>query len=520
MSQPGSYRLGVWPVGYHPNRRRKWWRLAVVVVVLVGAVPAVSLARWLPSHVACRDGWPSGEVWSQDGECVGVTEGPYAFELDQFTRVMAVIDEQNRTVRDHGCRSDHPIVTIAVLTTFTSPHGGGRMVQELEGFAAAQRRANGAGCRFPVRLKVANTGRDAQAAEALARRLKDDPSVLAVVGMGLSDQRSADAADVLGSSGLPVPMVADLITASGFDADGSKADSPDFGTCDQGATYRDGVGHGYFYRVAHRTTKQISVLSNFLSGPPDLLITPTDERDPYTCTSLPFARKLGNDVQEVRFDPQDSRTVAQAAEQVCRRSGGVTAFYTARSRDLGRFLHRIVDQRHNGQCVGPSAITVVSTSDAVRMRVPEAEKELEASRMAVLESEMFRLGRLRLVYTPLADADSLKDNPEFGTLRRQFVDLGFEVAHLEGGWAVNAYDSLRTVTEAIQTLSGDEPSRAQINAAINGIKGSNRLLGAGGPIEFDNSNNRTSDPVAVELCPGQGGGRPFSVPVASTEPCR
>nr|BFE51424.1 hypothetical protein GCM10017745_48510 [Saccharothrix mutabilis subsp. capreolus] len=118
------------------------------MVVLVGAVPAVSLARWLPSHVACRDGWPSGEVWSQDGECVGVTEGPYAFELDQFTRVMAVIDEQNRTVRDHGCRSDHPIVTIAVLTTFTSPHGGGRMVQELEGFAAAQRRANGAGCRF------------------------------------------------------------------------------------------------------------------------------------------------------------------------------------------------------------------------------------------------------------------------------------------------------------------------------------------------------------------------------------
>src|ERR1041384_7008275 len=158
MSQPHKYRWLIWPIGYHGNRYVKWSRLAATIVLLVGALPAVSLARWLPSHVTCRDGWPSGDIWSQSGECVGVTEGPFAFGLDQFTAVMARIDEQNRTAHDHGCSRDLPTVTVAVLSTFTSRNGGGRMLQELEGFAAAQRRANGEGCRFPIRLKVVNAG--------------------------------------------------------------------------------------------------------------------------------------------------------------------------------------------------------------------------------------------------------------------------------------------------------------------------------------------------------------------------
>jgi hypothetical protein len=496
----------------------------LVVSLLIAAVPAVFLATWLPNRLSCRDSWPSDDIWSQDGECVGVTDGPYAFGLDRFKHVMTKIDEQNRSAYEHGCQHKLPTVTVAVLTTMTSPNGGGRPLHEMEGYAAAQSQANGEGCRFPILLKVTNVGADEQAAEALARTLKEDPSVMAVVGMGLSDQRSADAADVLGAPGGspngPVPMVASLITAEGFDADGSQVDRPNFNACAAEATYKDGVGHGYFFRVSHRNAKQVDVIRRYVGQAPHLIITPTDERDPYTCTALPFARGLGTDIQEVKFDPDDSRTVTQAAEQVCRLTDDVTAFYIARSRDLGRFLQNIVDQRHNGSCAGHTSITVVSTSDAVRMRVPEAEAELEVPRGAVLTSEMFRTGRLRLVYTPLADADSLSGNAEFGKLRDRFTTLGFDLAHLEGGWAVNAYDALRIVSEGVRALPGDQPSRAQVHSAINAFKAGNTRLGAGGPIEFDNSNNRTTEPLVVELCPAMGNGRPFTVPAGSGTPCR
>ncbi len=491
----------------------KWLRVVLVVGLLAAAVPGYLAVDWLSARLGCRDGWPSGDVWSQDGECVGITSGPYAFGLAEFGPVLAKIAEQNENAGKAGCQPGASPVTVAVLSTLTTPFGGGRTLHEIEGYAAAQVRANGVGCIHPIRLKVAHMGATEQAATTIAARLKADPSVVAMVGMGLSDQRSADAADLLGGPDQPVPMVGTLITAEGFDADGSAADRPDFGTCDENVTYHNGVGEGYFYRVAHRNAKQIRLLGDFLKAPPTFIVTPNDKRDPYTCTALPFVRRLGEG-PEVKFDPSDPATVGPAAQRICGRQGNVTAFYIARSRDLGRFLRSIDEEYRNGLCQA-GAITVVSPSDGVRMRVPEADPGLEGARQQALASAKFRDGTVRLVFTPLADSDSLRgSNSEYATLENLFGQNGFDLSHLDGGWAINAYDALHTVSEAVRTLSANsEVTRSVLNSAISGFAAGSGRLGAGGQIEFDNNGNRTGSPVAVQLCPARDGGRPATVRV-------
>ncbi|WP_433272011.1 ABC transporter substrate-binding protein [Actinosynnema sp. CS-041913] len=509
------YYFGIYP--RPPKFFRSWWdkwlRVVIASAVLVAVVPGYLAVDWVSARVSCRDGLPSGDIWSQGGECVGVSAGPYAFGLDAFGPVLAKIAEQNAGAGQAGCQPGAEPVTVAVLSTLTTPNGGGRVLHEIEGYAAAQARANGVGCIHPLRLKIAHMGATQQAATEVAELLRDDPSVVAVVGMGLSDQRSADAADVLGAPGKPMPMIGALITAEGFDADGSAGDRPDYSTCDESASYDNGVGEGYFYRVSHRNAKQIKLLGDFLKAAPDFIVTPNDKRDPYTCTALPFVRRLG-ERPEVKFDPTDPATVSLAAQRICGRPGVVTAFYIARSRDLGRFLRSIDEQYRNGLCEA-SAITVVSTSDAVRMRVPEDDPELEGARKQALGSTVFRNGTLRLVYTPLADADSLRGgNTEFAALEDRFKAGGFDPRHLDGGWAINAYDALYTVSEAMRTLSANsEVTRSVLNSAISGFAAGSGRLGAGGQIEFDNSGNRTGDPVAVQLCPPREGDRPVTVRV-------
>lgn len=497
-----------------PHRKRDWLRLVVLAVVLVVAVPLFFGYRWVEPRISCRDGFPSEELWSADGECVGISSSGYAFGLDTFAPILAKIDEQNRKAKEGGCPKNATPVTIGVLSTLTSDHASGRAPHELEGIAAGQARANGEGCVHPILLKVGHIGATEQAAESLARMMKDDPDVVSVVGLGLSDQRSADAANVLGGQDRPVPMVASLITAEGFDTDGSKSDNPDYSTCDPEATYPRGVGNGYLYRVAFRNAKQIQQLGGFLGTRPDFVVTPNDRRDPYTCTALPFVRRLG-EAPEVKFDRDDPPTLAQAARRICGQSGPVTAFYTARSRDLGRFLHSINKEYGNGLCQS-SSITVVSTSDAVRMRVPEPDNDLELTRRQALDSDVFRDGRLRLVYAPLADVDAARDNREFRELDTLFREASFDPAHLDSGWAINGYDALFTVSEAVRTLSAQAVvTRSQVNSAINGLAEGSGRLGAGGTIAFDNAGNRTGEPVIVELCVAGAGERPSTVRVES-----
>jgi hypothetical protein len=364
----------------------------------------------------------------------------------------------------------------------------------------------------PVLVEIANTGSNEQAATDVALQLKNNPDVVAVVGMGLSLQRSADAADLLGKQPDAMPMIADVITAEGFDATGSRGKEDDFTNC--AASYPNGVGGGYFYRVAYDNSAQINGLAKYLGGTqPDFVLTPTALSDPYTCTALALVEKhFNNQVTQVKFDPSDPSTVPVAVQRICGTSHPVSVFYTARSSDLGRFIQDINTAYQNGTCQ-PSSITLLSPSDADRLLAAEPDPGLEAIRQAALTSNIFQQGKLKLVYAALTNADSQTGTAQYLQLIKQMTSDGFSSADLADGWAINAYDALGTVAQASQTLSARQAvTRGQINSAVSGLS----TVGAGGHISFDAAGDRVGDPPVLRLCPAPMGKPVFTVSATAT----
>lgn len=491
-----------------PKRWWHWWRLTLVVVLVAAGVVVVP---WLPSHVACADGLPSNARWSAGGDCVGVSDDAYDFGHNEFDAALSKIDQQNNAVRsgDDGCPQGSTI-TVGALVTLASPNAGGRSVHEIEGIAAAQAQANAPGCVHPVLVEVANMGRDEQAAKEVAQQLKDDSDVVAAVGIGLSHQQSADAADLLGQKPDAVPMVADVITAEGFDATGSRGREGDFAKC--AASYPNGVGGGYFYRVAYNNAVQIDGLAKYLAGNiPDFILTPTDLGDPYTCTALALVENhFDNQVAPVKFDPTDASTVPVAVQRICGTQHPVTVFYTARSSDLGRFIQEINKATQNGTCQ-PGSITLVSPSDADRILATEPDPGLESIRQGALTSSIFQQGQLKLVYAALTSADSQSATAQYEQLIRQMSSEGFNSGDIADGWAINAYDALSTIAQASGTLSASQTvTRGQVNSAVSALS----TVGAGGHISFDAAGNRTGDPPILRVCPAPAGKPVFTVPAS------
>ncbi len=494
-----------------PRRSADWIPFVIVVVLLAGSPFVIWKAGSVTSRIGCRSGLlPSSQVWSQGGECVGLSEAPYAFGHTAFDGVFKKIAEQNKAARDGSCAGKASAVTIGVLMTMSSPELGGRAVHQLEGITAGQAMANRPGCIHPVRLLVGQMGATEQASVRVARAMAGRSGVVGVVGLGLSAQRSADAIRELAAR--RIPMVSDLITAEGFDKNGSADDRPGFDTCQANVTYKAGVGQGFFYRVAFRGAVQIDQLAKYVQREHqkiDFILTPITVDDPYTCTTLPLLHRKFGDVPEVRFDPGDPATVAQSAKRICSTNGPVGVFYSARGSDLTRFLTSVERETQNGLCQA-SGVTVVSASDVERIRALEIDSKLDQQRTEALTSPTFKDGSVRLLYTPLADPDVLTKagSPGYARLEKLFTDEGFDTTDLDDGWAINGYGAAVTVATAVNTLSGTgKVTPGQVNTVISGFSTQTQAVPAGdGNITFDNNGNRSdSVPVVVRLCPPASG---------------
>ncbi|HET6707352.1 ABC transporter substrate-binding protein [Amycolatopsis sp.] len=504
-----------------PHRWTDWLRLTATLVVALLVAGGLVFQQPLQRAVTC--GWFDGSAWSAGGECVGLSDGSYDFGIDRFAAVLRVIGQQNAAAAGK-CDPQGTPATVGVLLTLTDRNAGGRAVHELEGMAAGQRHANDTGCLHPMRLVVANVGAygpDNEAVE-VARELADDPDVVAVAGLGLSQQRSAEVADLLAEA--KIPMVSDLITAEGFDQTGSRDDQPDFRACDPDITYPRGIGKDYFYRVAYRNAVQIEQLAAVLPGRPDFIMVPTGGSDPYTCTALPvMQRRFGGKITEVKFDADEASTVPLTAQRICGTPKDVEVLYIARGADLARFLFSLDEAFLGGRCAATS-VTVVSTSDGLRVRSPEDNAMLEDLRLRALRSQSFTDGRIRLISTLVSGADRFRgDNPGFRDLERAFAGAGFDATHLDDGWAVNGYDAVTTISAALRTLPSAKPvQRSQVNTAISGFSSSGQAVaGAGGPITFDNSGNRAdAGPPVVRVCPPppQNGDQPARAPSTVVKP--
>lgn len=487
-----------------PRPLRVWLPFLSTVTTVVIVVPtAIVLAPHIGQLLTCGRGWyTSTPTWHAENQCVGLSSGPYDFGVREFAAVMELIQQQNDSAATN-CPTGTP-VTVGVLLSLTDPSVGGRALDELEGMAAAQRHADDSGCLHPVKLLIGQLGDDQHGPgpRAVAQAMAARADVVAVAGVGLSYQSTTEVVGTLAAA--KIPTVGDVVTAEGFDQDGSRRDQPIYDGCDAKETYQYGVGKDYFHRVAFRVAVQIDSLTKVTANTPDFVMVPTGTTDPYTCTALPLLhRALHTEAPDVKFDATEPSTVVQTAERVCAETKDVTVAYLARGRDLSRFLFSVDQAYGNGQCAAPS-ITVIGTSDAVRLSTPEPDPVLEDLRSKALSSASFTSGRVRLLSSMIADTHRPADDTAFLDYQNAFTAARLDHSRLGQGWAVNGYDAVTTIATAVHTLPQHEPvTRGQVNTVISGYNAPGQAIpGAGGPIYFDNAGNRAdSAPAVVRVCP-------------------
>src|SRR5262249_56916566 len=83
-----------------PKRLVDWLPLVLVVTLVSGiATTGILYGPWLLRRLNCHEGWWLDRgIWQQDGECVGIAKGAYAFGQQRFESGIRVIDSENYMV--------------------------------------------------------------------------------------------------------------------------------------------------------------------------------------------------------------------------------------------------------------------------------------------------------------------------------------------------------------------------------------------------------------------------------------
>jgi hypothetical protein len=210
--------------------RPPWWSSRILrmgaVLVLLGGL-ATGYTTWSHAHCGGWTRFPTSSAlleWTGT-ECIGITNGSYDIfqPSDQSTqRVEHVILTQNHQAEQaHTAHPERPYITLVYVNSFTSStdsaDGLTSAREALEGVAVAQQRQLLAqGSTDPIaRVLIANAGQGMRQGATLARQLghlaTKDPTMVGVVGLGVSVQPTVDTISALSNIGLP--MVAPTLSA-------------------------------------------------------------------------------------------------------------------------------------------------------------------------------------------------------------------------------------------------------------------------------------------------------------------
>ncbi|MEV6238358.1 NACHT domain-containing protein [Lentzea sp. NPDC051838] len=186
-----------------------------------------------------------------DYECVGISDGSYAFAGDQ-SGIYELIQRENATVTS----AQHEYVRVALLAplepgTFDQPH----IRHALQGVYLAQKQANSENA-VKVQVLLANEGRRQSnwrpVVEQLLPMTRQQHPLVAVVGLGLSSSNAVAATRMLSQQG--IPMVAATANA---------------------------LASNSLFRITPSNTEYAEALRRSWTGPaPEFLLT-TGEPDPY-----------------------------------------------------------------------------------------------------------------------------------------------------------------------------------------------------------------------------------------------
>lgn len=420
------------------GRRRPVLAHPILPWLAVTALVSLSLVRVLATATTnCGPG-----IWrASSGECVGISDGGFVFE-DHLTRVLGLIDQQNRAILDSG----HPYATVIYfgkLTTSGSSSVGAYdpltdIHGELAGIALEQRKLidnSGDGSKLQMRVLPANAGADFRYAEDVARevlrRIQDDPTVIGVVGLGESRQQVQAAIQLLARRAVPV-----ISTTATFD---------DLG--------RRGGGDAYipsFFPLAPPNSMLASAAARWArTGLPQQGIPAARTAAVFTDTMLSdlfsgdlgarFVKAFGDGATSVGYT--NAAGLEERVTEVCtRREKPDLVYYAGRSAQFGAFIDAIA----KSQC---HQLTVMANDDITQYVNDHAP-------------QLGRNNRVRVMYVALASQSAWEPVPRrFKTGFFQEFDALTASLHMERlprtelpskEYAVQAQDAAGALMRAAQ----------------------------------------------------------------------
>lgn len=520
----------------HPRSNPFWRRrLPWIAALLVLAVAATAVAIITPAHRTVQPPNPcppiSGaglRIWQEGSTCVGVTDGsaPVDAAFNQllggrFEALFEAIRQENHKVETGGIDTDDGVtlctnkslktVDVAVLSPWRSDLAGSRAYHQLEGAYVAQWQANHlrqpGGCDPLIRLLVADPGPKIEAWKPVVDQLLANQRLVAVVGLALSRTETIEAARELNRQ--DVPVVADLVTADGFDRTNFASAPP---ICRVKSDPNRRLDH--FYRITYANAKYLDKIGEYLrsqgllgDGTARQVTQQGYEVDAFACTNVqhvndlikPSTDPITFDLSNKSNDPLPQLTTKIGA--ICAAPDIQTVFYTARAVDLANVLHAAAETCLN------RGLTVVAGTDATRLLTPEIDPAQELQRKHALE--ILRQGRIRLFFPATSSPAQLTGTKGYDDFRAAFAGAFAHVPHNElfpfvdteiaDTWMVNAHDAFFTAANAVHALSTNHQpyDRKAVMTNLSVVKIANA---AQGDLSFNTDGTRNGQPTVLRLC--------------------
>ncbi|MEU4169018.1 helix-turn-helix domain-containing protein [Streptomyces sp. NPDC026665] len=431
------------------------------------------------------------------GECTGVTDGSDRSDVfgSALAPALTAIGAENADATRGG-----RYVTVAFLAPLTSVGKAkdltlDQFVGEIEGAYTAVERANTGDSPLKIRLVLANMGSGELHWKDTVQALKKVKNLVAVTGMGLSQQESVDAARALSKQ--DIPMVADLITADGFDTTGS-IDS-------QGRTPKPING---LVRVTLTNAAQLEALGEDLADDTRTAalvrtdVTPNGSTDFYTNSlyqdfrTVPGLKKHLDPTADFSFDPRGGADsiLNDIGQNICNAGHPIdTVYFAAREKYLPDFLQALSQRGCHRQ-----HITVVAGSDTAALD-PKTLNGLNQQGEAPIT----------VLYASLPSAAALRargnsDHDLYAKFTEAFAadhhGQRFPAGHATRGyWPVLAHDAVLTATTAIRkatTATTPLPNRYAVRNHLYALA-NNAVPAATGRFGITSTGNRTPVPITI-----------------------
>ncbi|MFJ6792226.1 ABC transporter substrate-binding protein [Streptomyces angustmyceticus] len=476
---------------FEPPRPPRRWGLWMASALVVAAVAVAAVVQIVDRAGRCGDG--VREV--AGGECVGVTDGAYAF--GNMQQLSARIRDENQKVARSGQRSV-AIAYVEAMAGGSADRGPEATRQAVSGAYLAQRALNAERATLPkIRLLLANTGSGDRHWRQVVDQLiamKDGENLVAVAGFGQSNDRTMSAVRRLRAAGLP--MVGATVAADGLSSRTAG-----------------------FYRVSFPNRDQTAAAAGYLKeqqqkhpGYRVQVIRDGNEKDDYN-TSLyedfsAAARRTGlkvdDEVVPFRSGEGEEATAGNAlslvADKICGDPKPPDVVYFA---GRGRELRRFIEAAGEGGRHCPT--TVLSGSSALGVYF-DTGGDRHRAELATL-AERWKHSRLTVYYTAFThpriseEVYGTAGNGPFAGFARAYRDeVGGPPSALASGQAMLGHDAVYTIGKAARSAVGVYGTRRvtarMVLAMLEQTNGRSRVRGISGYIAFDPD---TGEPVGRPL---------------------